>query len=118
VPWEPLPGSAERDPSRVGDSLDRLVRHLGGPSSAAVGSLFGHWPELVGEQVAAHADPVSLRDGTLVIAVHDPAWATQLRFLEGEILGRVRAALGGADVDRLEVRVRRPEGGSRPDGRR
>lgn len=107
MPWEPLPGSAEREPTPVGKTLDRLVKHLGGTSADVIGGVFTHWSEIVGEQVAAQADPVALRDHTLTIAVSDPAWATQLQFLEQEILGRVAAEVGDLAPTRLEVRVRR-----------
>jgi predicted nucleic acid-binding Zn ribbon protein len=105
MPWEPLPSSSEREPAALGESLDRLVRGLGAPSAATVGGLFERWAEVVGDRVADHARPVSLRDGILVVAVDDPAWAPQLRFLEPEILARVREVLGEDDVTSLQVRA-------------
>ena len=56
--------------------------------------VFARWEEVVGAEVAAHAEPRSLRDGVLVIAVDQPAWATQLRFLGADLLARVRDATG------------------------
>jgi predicted nucleic acid-binding Zn ribbon protein len=108
VPWKPLPTGDGHDgePARVGRGLDRLMKHLGGPSAQTVEGVFARWPEIVGEQVATHTRPLSLRDGALVVAVDDPAWATELRFLEAEILARVRDVLAAEDVERLEVRVR------------
>ncbi len=106
MPWEPLPGAREAGPSRVADSLDRLVRHLGGPSADVTTSLVRRWPELVGPNVGANSRPVRLRDGTLTVAVADPAWATQLRFLEATLLERLQAELGADAVSAIEVRVR------------
>jgi len=40
------------------------------------------------------------------VEVDEPGWATQLRYLEREILERL-AAVGGSGVERIEVRVRR-----------
>ena len=40
------------------------------------------------------------------MAVDDPAWAPELRFLEPRILERLQAVLGTSEVDRIEVRVR------------
>ncbi len=48
-----------------------------------------------------------------MVAVADPAWATQLRFLEGELLERIAAATGSDEVRAIEVRVRRA-GTARP----
>lgn len=92
----------------MASGLDRLVRHLGGPSFVAVDTVFGDWEELVGEQVAAHTQPVSVRDGVLVVQVDDPAWATQIRFLEHDLLTRVGDAIGSGELTSLQVRVKRP----------
>jgi predicted nucleic acid-binding Zn ribbon protein len=96
---------SDRQPRRVGDSLDRVANHLGAPSSAAVEAIFSRWTELVGDSVAAHARPRSLREGVLVVAVEDPAWATQLRFLESDLLRRLTDAVGDGRLTRIEVRV-------------
>jgi predicted nucleic acid-binding Zn ribbon protein len=105
VPWEPLPSSAETDPSPVGASLDRLVRHLGGPSAGSVGGLFDRWEEVVGAGVADHVRPIAIRDGVLVVGVDDPAWVAQMRFLDADLRARVHDVLG-VSVARVEVRVR------------
>jgi len=106
VPWEPLPNDEPADPSSLRSSLDRVVRRLGGPSADVASGVFGRWEELVGDAVAANSRPVALRGATLVIAVNDPAWATQLRFLESDLLARLQRELGPGAVDAIEVRVR------------
>ncbi|MEJ5255042.1 MAG: DUF721 domain-containing protein [Acidimicrobiales bacterium] len=109
--WQPLPTSDARsgEPAPLARSLDRVVRNLGGSSAEAVGGLFGRWQDIVGGRIAQHATPSALRDGALVVTVDDPAWATQLRFLEPEILSRVREAIDLPMLERLEVLVRRPK---------
>jgi len=72
--------------------------------------VFGRWQELVGSSLAACCQPVAVRDGVLVVAITDPAWATELRFLAPSILRRVEELAGRPVASRLEVRVRRPEG--------
>jgi len=95
------------EPKSIKASLDQVSRSLGGPDAGSLSGLFGRWAEIVGPQLAAHARPLSLSSGVLVVAVTEPAWATQLTFLEGELLGRFREALGDGVVDRVEVRLRR-----------
>jgi hypothetical protein len=95
------------EPRSIKASLDQVARSLGGPDSRSLTGLFGHWADIVGPQLAAHARPVSLTSGVLVVAVTEPGWATQLTYLEGELLGRFRDALGEGVVDRVEVRLRR-----------
>ncbi len=107
MPWEPLPTrDGGNDPKPVATGLDRVVRGLGGPSVETVGGVFGRWAEIVGDNVAAHTRPIAVRGRALHVAVDDPAWAPELRFLEGRILERLEAVVGTGEVDRIEVRVR------------
>ena len=95
------------DPRPLKASLDHVARSLGGPDAASLSDVFGHWADLVGPQLAAHARPLSLSSGVLIVAVTEPAWATQLTYLEAELVGRFREALGEGVVERVEVRLRR-----------
>jgi len=95
------------EPRSIRASLDAVARSLGGPDSQSLSGVFAHWADIVGPQLAAHARPLSLASGVLVVAVTEPAWATQLTYLESELLGRFRDALGEGVVDRVEVRLRR-----------
>ncbi len=96
------------EPMPVTDALDRVLRSLrGGGTRAEIGGLFGRWDDAVGAAIATHVRPVRLEQGTLLVEVDDPAWATQVRFLADDIRRRV-AEESGVAVERLEVRVRRP----------
>jgi predicted nucleic acid-binding Zn ribbon protein len=88
--------------------LDALLGHLGGPSAGAVRGLFDDWDELVGDRIAAHARPRSLRDGALTVDVDDPAWASQLGYLEHDLLERLAERLGEGVVGSIRYRVRVP----------
>jgi predicted nucleic acid-binding Zn ribbon protein len=94
------------DPIPLSSSLDAVVKSLRGPSRAAVGGVFGRWDDAVGEQIAAHVQPVKLDGGTLVVEVDDPVWATQVKFLASTIIERLRT-VAGVEVTRVEVRVER-----------
>ncbi len=94
------------DPRRVAESLDDVARSLGGPPATALAALFGSWGEIVGPAIAAHSRPLSLSRGALAIAVDEPGWATQLTYLEADLLRRLDEALGAGVVTRVTVRVR------------
>jgi predicted nucleic acid-binding Zn ribbon protein len=92
-------------PEPVGATLERLVRHLGwGPRTRAVG-VIADWERIVGPAIAAHAAAVASDGTTLVVAVDDPAWATQLRWLEADLLGRLERE-AGVRFERLVIKVR------------
>jgi len=110
VTWRPLPRPGDDDKSRppraLGDSLGIVARHLGAPPPEALARLFQHWEQLVGATVAAHARPVSLVRGTLLVAVDQPGWAAQLGWLQDDLLRRLAEVLGPDLVTELVVRVR------------
>jgi predicted nucleic acid-binding Zn ribbon protein len=112
VPWRPLPDGEDPPPAPVGRALDRLLRNLGAPTANTVRSVFDDWAEVVGESLAAQAEPLTLRRGRLVVGVPDAAWATQLRFLEPQLLARLAEHFGPDEVTAIDVRVR-PSGGER-----
>ena len=95
------------DPKPLKASLDKVARSLGGPDSRSLSGVFVHWPDIVGPQLAAHSRPLSLSSGVLVVGVTEPGWATELRYLESELLGRFSEVLGDGVVERVEVRLRR-----------
>ena len=103
-----------RDPVPLSDSVTGVVKSLRGPGGKAVsssavnsmGGLFGRWDEMVGSAVAAHVQPVKLDGNRLVVEVDDPAWATQLRFLEADLRTRLEATVG-AVIESFDIRVKR-----------
>ena len=59
------------------------------------------------------------RGTVLVVAVDDPSWATQLRWLEADLVARICAELGAGVVTGLDLVVRPGSGdpaGSGPRG--
>jgi predicted nucleic acid-binding Zn ribbon protein len=96
------------DPTPLGDALRAVGEELGLPEPELVASLSAGWPDVVGPAVAEHARPRSLRGGVLVIAVDAPGWATELRYLEGEIRARLAAISGQHTVESVRVVVEPP----------
>ena len=83
-----------------------MLAGLGAPSVDALTTLLGSWDELVGPDLAAHAEPVSVARGRLVVAVDDPAWAERLAWCEGQVVARATALVGAGVVERVTARVR------------
>jgi predicted nucleic acid-binding Zn ribbon protein len=81
---------------------------MGADGAMELAALGRQWPVLVGDEVAAHSWPATLKHGALVLATDHHAWASQLRLLSADIMGRARAA--GFDVTSLTVQVSPWEG--------
>ncbi len=92
-------------PKRLGDVLPEVTRGLGLPDPSTIRELRAAWPDLVGGQIASHSHPRTLRDRILTIAVDSAPWATQLRYLEADLLARLQARVGLGAVERVRLAV-------------
>jgi predicted nucleic acid-binding Zn ribbon protein len=93
------------DPRPLGDALADVSKHLHMPAPRTLSGVFGAWDDVVGASMAAHVQPRTLRDGVLTLVVDDPVWATQLRFLEGDLLRRIERLAGPDAVQSLRIVV-------------
>jgi predicted nucleic acid-binding Zn ribbon protein len=91
------------DPTRVGDVVARLVERDDWRERIAAGRLRARWPEIVGEAIASHSQPVRLAGGVLLVRTEAGAWATELTLLASTIARRADDHLGGGLVKELKV---------------
>lgn len=92
-----------RDPTLIGDTVDRLLAERGWGTDVAAGSVIGRWNEIVGPEVAAHAQPTAFDDGVLTVRGDSTAWATQLRLMSNMLLGRIETEVGPGVVTELRI---------------
>ena len=104
--------SRREDPQLLTSAIEGLLDQRGWQQQAAMGSVFGRWPEIVGADLAAHTRPDRLDGGELVVIADSTAWATQVRLLAGTLIRRLNTELGSATITR--VKVRGPEQPRRP----
>jgi predicted nucleic acid-binding Zn ribbon protein len=97
------PGPDDRDPQPFGRLVSRVALDRGWSPRLTDATVLGRWPHLVGAEIADHCTPLSLRDGELVLQAESTAWATQLRTLQRQLLGRLAAAVGRDVVRRIRV---------------
>ena len=65
------------------------------------------WKQIVGEFIAAHSCPVSLRAGVLSVRVLQPALALPVRAnLKGEILRKLKQRFGTKIIREIKFRLR------------
>ena len=94
------------EPTSLSNSIERLLKSLRGGDRQTTVTVFSRWAEIVGEPVCSHVKPLKLDAGTLIVEVDEPAWATQMKFLEADLLKRLNVG-GAMPVERLEIRVKR-----------
>lgn len=87
---------------RIGDILARGSRQLG-----QVMRIRSSWPEIAGEVLAAHTEPVMIRNRVLQVLCDSPAWAQQAGLLSRVIEERVREVTGFRGL-KIEARFGMP----------
>ena len=103
------------EPRTIGESLAFVTRNLGLARPAEVSALMTQWSTLVGDSLATHTQPASLRKGILTIEVTDGAWGAPLNYLRDTLIDRANAVLGGPVISSIKVVVR-PQSGVRKPG--
>ena len=83
--------------------MDETGLRLGLGDATKLGKLAARWRGIVGDAIAHHAEPTSLKAGTLRVRTDSAVWATEISYLGGEIKRRANDALAEDAV--VEVRV-------------
>jgi hypothetical protein len=104
------------DPVSIRSVLFDGARRWGLDHPIESARIFSRWAELVGEQVAARCEPVSLSRGVLKVRAASAPWASELRYLAPEVIRRVNAGVGREVVRELKVMLP-SAGGPTPPGR-
>ncbi|WNG82153.1 DUF721 family protein [Mycobacterium sp. ITM-2016-00316] len=97
------PGPDARDPQSFSAATRDLAQSRGWSKQVAEGSVLGQWATVVGDQIADHAIPTSLRDGVLTVSAESTAWATQLRMVQAQLLAKIAAAVGDGVVTTMKI---------------
>jgi predicted nucleic acid-binding Zn ribbon protein len=99
-----LPGG--RSARSSAELVPDLMKRLGLEQRLQQSQVFTLWPSIVGADIARHAQPVSLRNGTLVVAVDHPVWLQELsRYHKPLLLEKIRQRVGARTVRNLVFRI-------------
>jgi hypothetical protein len=85
--------------------LPQMLRHAGDSEEARAQAVFAAWLIAVGGPVRKVSTPVRLERKTLLVAVPDATWRTQLMSMHGQILFKLNSLLGAPLVTTIEFVV-------------
>lgn len=106
--WQPFASLPLAD--KTAASMDKLVpavvKTLGLEQRLQQSQIFFLWPDIVGKDIACHAQPISLKNRLLIIAVDHPGWLQELsRYHKPLLLEKVRARIGKTAVRDIVFRI-------------
>ncbi|HEX8280144.1 MAG TPA: DUF721 domain-containing protein [Chthoniobacterales bacterium] len=89
-----------------GDVLPALMRKLGLAERLQENEISGAWRSVVGEFIASHSAPVSLREGVLYVRVLQPSLHYQLEQIsKREILRKLKQRFGARVIREVRFRL-------------
>lgn len=87
------------------DILSRFLKTHGMAIHMLEFTLQQHWPEIVGEHIARHTWPDSIRHRKLYLVAENSVWLQQLLFLKPELLAKINGAADGEALTDIVLRV-------------
>lgn len=87
----------------AGAVLNKEITSRGWEKNLASGWVTGHWEQLVGEKIAQHTKVEMVKDTALFISCDSTAWATNLRYMQREILRSIREKAGPDVITELKI---------------
>lgn len=91
------------DPELIGGVLIELISDRDWDSGLAEGNLFINWKNIVGDEIAQHAQPISILDSVLTIQSSSTVWATQLNLISSDLLATIQRDTTGVLIERLAI---------------
>jgi predicted nucleic acid-binding Zn ribbon protein len=106
--WRGLPANKSR-PDRwqaPGDLLPKLIQQLGLSERLRESEVIDAWKQIVGDFIAEHSAPVSLRAGILSVRVLQPSLHYQFEQIsKAEILRKLKQRFGTKIIREIRFRV-------------
>ena len=70
--------------------LDKLIKDVGIEGGVAISAVRSNWDRTVGEAIAVHTYPDTIKGKVLTIIVDTPQWMHHLSFFKGEIIAKLK----------------------------
>jgi predicted nucleic acid-binding Zn ribbon protein len=102
-PPDPDDPARKEAPQPLAGLVEALTSKRGWSRRLAGAQVHARWAEIAGADLAAHTEPVRLHGGVLVLRVDSAAWATQVRYLTGDLARRANDVLGEGSVTSITL---------------
>ena len=104
------------------ESIAKLLKGVyPAPDQLEAAKAFSWWSRSVPPRILAHARPVRLSRGVLIVHVSSSVWANELHYLSDDLLTRLRKAAPSSGIEKIRFQVgplpdipKRPEAPPRP----
>ncbi|HTZ19111.1 MAG TPA: DUF721 domain-containing protein [Dissulfurispiraceae bacterium] len=85
-----MPKKPKRSLLPVDVLLNSLFKDLGIAERIRIEAIKRQWRDIFAEPLSMHTAPSGLKEGKLIIAVDSPAWLQHLKFLQKEMIAKLK----------------------------
>lgn len=93
------------EPVHLRSVLEQILKDFGTPDIEVVTSIVDQWQDVVGVDLAAKISAVAVSGSELIVRVDDPAWASQISWLENQLLEKITRLVGEEKITSIRVRT-------------
>ncbi|MFC1799015.1 DUF721 domain-containing protein [Thermodesulfobacteriota bacterium] len=90
---------------RIGRVLDQVLHTYRQGSDMALNRIWEQWDHVVGEKIAANAQPAAFKGRLLVVNVSSSVWLHQLQFSKMGIIDRLNDTFGEKLIDDIRFKI-------------
>ncbi len=94
-----------KEPVHLRSVLEQLLKDFGTPDITTVTSIIDQWEEIVGSDLATKISAVAISGSELIVRVDDPVWASQISWLENQLLDKITRLVGEEKITSIRVRT-------------
>lgn len=95
-------------PGKVGDAVRDYLKTAGLEPRVEQASVIPNWKKLVGAQIAAISEPISVSaGGILFVAVKTSAWMNELSLMEPQLLRAINKNSVAGGIQKIRFRLTR-----------
>ncbi len=94
-----------KEPVHLRSVLEQILKDFGTPDITTVTSIIDQWEEIVGSDLATKISAVAISGSELIVRVDDPAWASQISWLENQLLDKITRLIGEEKITSIRVRT-------------
>jgi predicted nucleic acid-binding Zn ribbon protein len=104
--WKIAEDNRKPNSKSAGEALKGVLKSLKIDQRLAETEVLKVWNSQMDPNIVAHAHPVGLRNGTLMVTVDSPVWHAEIvRYRRREILERLQNSFGRDVIARISFRI-------------
>lgn len=99
------PTNLEKNVSDAGDWVDEILKKQFFAESIDEDAVKSAWKEIAGDFIGAHTEPVSVKEGHLILRVTQPAMRFHLEQMKPELLKNIKARFGAGKIKTIRFNL-------------